>query len=126
MRSLFLPTAACILFFAVTGLSQSQRTEGRVFWRGSVDDKVHLVIKGTTLESKTISGTEKPSGSYSFTAPLPALPVEVIAVRKEGRGTVTVIQQPAQDNGFTTIVEIYDNRGGARDYQLDISWKEKQ
>ncbi len=123
MRSFFLPTAACILLFAIAGVAQTQRTEGRVFWRGMVDDRVHLVIKGTSLESRTISGSENPVGVYSFTAPLPGSPVAVQAIRKEGRGKVTVIQQPAADNGYTAIVEIYDDRGGAREYQLDISWR---
>lgn len=123
MRSFFLPTAACILLFAIAGVAQSQRTEGRVFWRGMVDDRVHIVIKGISLDSRIISGNETPAGVYSFTAPLPGSPVAVQALRKEGRGKITVIQQPAADNGFTAIVEIYDDRGGAREYQLDISWR---
>jgi len=49
--------------------------------------------------------------------------VTVDVNRKKGRGKVRVIQQPSTDNDFTAIVEIYDNGGGAREYQLEIFWK---
>lgn len=89
-----------------------------------VDDKVHLVIKGTTLEQKAVSGQEKPPGTFSFTAPLPDQPVIVGVTRIEGRSKkITVIQQPNAENGFTAIVEIYDNSGGAKEYRLEIFWK---
>lgn len=114
-----------LLIFLVSGAS-SQENEplGKVFWRGVVDDKVHLVIKGTTLEQKAVSGQEKPPGTFSFTAPLPDQPVIVSVKRIEGRSKkITVIQQPNAENGFTAIVEIYDNSGGAKEYRLEIFWK---
>jgi hypothetical protein len=96
---------------------------GRVFWRGAVDDKVRLVIRDSSLEQQTVSGQTLPDGVYSFTTPLPDRPVSVQVNKKVGRGTAAVIQQPSSENGFTAIVEIFDPKGGAKDYQLDISWK---
>jgi hypothetical protein len=39
-----------------------------------------------------------------------------------GRGTVTVVQQPAPWNGYTAIVRIRDRQSGADRYDLDFSW----
>lgn len=99
------------------------QASGRVFWRGTVDDKVQLVIRNDKVEERTISGQANPDGVYSFTTPLPDSPVNVNVAKKKGRGSSKVIQQPTADNDFTAIIEIYDNGGGAREYQLEISWK---
>ena len=117
--------ASLLLSFAVSSVqAQSESTSGKVFWRGSVDNKVHLTIKAHTLEQKTVEGAEKPAGKFSFTAPLPQQPATVQVLRKEGRSKkVKVIQQPTADNDFTAIVEIHDDGGGARDYVLEIFWQ---
>ncbi len=97
--------------------------EGRVFWRGMVDDRIQLVIRGRKIETQTMSGRTMPEGTYSFTAPLPSQEVTVGATRTRGRGSVKVLQQPSAANEFTAIVEVYDDGGGARDYQLEIFWR---
>jgi hypothetical protein len=116
--------ASLLALFAVSSLyAQSGSASGKVFWRGSVDNKVHLTIKGDTLEQKTVEGAEKPAGTFSFTAPLPEQPVTVQVTRKEGRSKkIKVIQQPTADNDFTAVIEIHDDGGGARDYVLEIFW----
>lgn len=96
---------------------------GRVFWRGMVDDRVQLIIKGNQIETRTVSGTSYPAGTFSFTSSLPTRQVSVGANRTKGRGSVKVLQQPSKTNDFTAIVEIYDDGGGAREYQLDIFWR---
>ncbi|MDI1241710.1 MAG: hypothetical protein PSX80_07290 [bacterium] len=116
--------ASLLALFAVSAVhAQAESTSGKVFWRGSVDNKVHLTIKGDTLEQKAIEGTEKAPGKFSFTAPLPDQAVIVKVLRKEGRSKkIKVIQQPTADNDFTAVVEIHDDGGGSRDYVLEIFW----
>ena len=111
----------CVLVFAVVA-AYGQIAPGKVFWRGMVDDKVQLVIKGLTVETKTVSGRAMEAGDFSFTTPLPRENVKVSALRKDGRGTVAVVQQPDSSNDFTAIVEITDSRGGAADHLIEISW----
>lgn len=96
---------------------------GRAFWRGMVDDVVQLEIRGRSIEVRTISGRAYPEGNYSFTLPLPTRGVTVGVEKKSGRGTVEVIQQPSRSNDFTTIIQIRDRDGGAREYQLEIFWQ---
>jgi hypothetical protein len=96
---------------------------GRVSWSGWVDDRVHLVIRGRTIETKTISGTQRADGVSTFTSPLPSRMVEVGVEKNRGRGAATVLQQPSPANEWTTVVEIYDGNGGAQEYRLDIFWR---
>lgn len=114
-----------ILFSTAYAGAQTQaEVQGRVFWRGMIDDRVHLSIKGTTLSSKAVSGSTLAEGIYSFTAPLPDRDVTVEVVKKKGRSkNVRVIQQPSVDNDFTAVVEIHDDGGGAKEYQLEIFWR---
>lgn len=97
---------------------------GRVAWRGFVDDRVQLVIRGNSVEVKTLSGSPRADGSANFTSPLPNTPVEVSVDKVSGgRGNVRVLQQPSRANDFTAVVEIYDSNAGAQEYRLDIYWQ---
>ncbi len=95
---------------------------GRVRWRGTVDDEVQLAVRGNTFDVRTISGTTNPPGTYNFTSPLPNRRVSVAVNKTKGRGSVRVIQQPTRDNDFTTVIQIKDSSGGAREYDLEIYW----
>ncbi|MBK8148642.1 MAG: hypothetical protein IPK58_10660 [Acidobacteria bacterium] len=72
---------------------------------------------------RTISGRTTLDGTSSFTSPLLSRQVSVGVTRTRGRGPVKVIQQPTKANDYTAIVEVYDDGGGAKDYQLDIFWR---
>ena len=112
-----------LLLLLAAGAS-AQESTGKVFWRGTVDDKVQLVIRRDKLEHRNVSGNPQPDGNYSFTAPLPDQAVIVSIPRIEGRSKkVTVVQQPTSENDFTAIVEIHDEGGGAREYFLEIAWR---
>jgi hypothetical protein len=106
----------------ISGRSDAQTT-GRVFWKGMVDAKVQLSIKGDKIETKTLAGKEYPDGVYSFTSPLPDEPVKVGLNKTDGRGKAAVIQQPNDQNNYTAIVEVTDDKGGAREYRLEIFWQ---
>lgn len=96
---------------------------GRVEWRGMVDDRVQLVIRGGFAETRTISGTALGSGNYNFGSALPNRNVDIQIEKKKGRGQVRLIQQPSRSNNYTAIVEIYDEGSGAREYDVDIYWR---
>ena len=122
MRKALVVLSLLLVGFAVNVTAQD--TAGKVFWRGMVDDKLQLVIRGATIEHKTVSGKSQPDGVFSFTVPLPQQAVTVSVPRFEGRSKkISVIQQPTADNQFTAIVEITDEGGGARDYFLEIAWR---
>lgn len=122
MKRILLVLTFLLLLLSVD--AAAQEAAGKVFWRGMVDDKVHLVIRGDKVEQRNISGQPQPDGLFSFTAILPAQAVTVSVPRVEGRSKkVSVVQQPTAENEFTAIVEIIDEGGGARDYLLEIAWR---
>lgn len=98
---------------------------GRAYWRGTVDNVVHLKLKDREMETITVAGTSYGPGTFSFTSALPrsrgGISVEVI--KKKGRGNARVIQQPSSQNDFTAIVEVKDGDGGAKEYELEILWR---
>jgi hypothetical protein len=122
-------TLLLALFCAFLLVSPSQAQEavsnsGKVYWYGSVDNKIHLTIRGLTVEQKAVEGNATEPGRYSFTAPLPEAGVTVKVTKIEGRSNkITVVQQPSAGNNFTAIVEVHDDGGGSRDYFLEISWE---
>jgi hypothetical protein len=112
-----------VLFIAASVAHAQTASNGKVYWFGSVDNTLHLVISGIKIEQRIVSGQARPDGSYSFTAPLPQGETTVRVTKLEGRGTkIRVVQQPNAGNNYEAIVEIVDDGGGARDYLVEIAW----
>lgn len=105
------------------GNNGSGQSSGSAFWRGTVDQEVQLVIQRRNIETRTVSGTPYENGTFSFTSSLPTRNVRVDVVKKSGRGTVRVLEQPSRANDYTTIIQIIDSGGGAKEYQLEITWQ---
>lgn len=103
--------------YPVPGPSRS----GRMTWKGRVDQEVRVLIRGGRAEVETLGGTPYYDSSTSFTASLPRRANVNLKVKKS-RGEVILEQQPSRDNGFTAIVHIRDPKGGAYNYEFELSW----
>ena len=97
-------------------------SSGRMTWRGRVDDDVRITIRGGTAEVETIGGTPYNNATPSFTGSLPPRQVNVNLRVKRGRGEVFIEQQPSRENNYAAVVRIRDPRGGASDYEFELSW----
>ena len=95
---------------------------GRMTWRGRVDDDVRTRIRGGTADVETIGGTEYNDGQPNFSNSLPSRRVTVRLTAKRGRGEIFIEQQPSRENDFTAVVRIRDTRGGASEYEFELSW----
>lgn len=95
---------------------------GRMTWRGRVDDDVRIRIRGGTAQVETIGGAEYHDSQPNFFNSLPSRRVTVRLTNKRGRGEIFIEQQPSRENDFTAIVRIRDPRGGASDYEFEITW----
>lgn len=95
---------------------------GRMTWKGRVDDDVRIVIRGGIADVETLGGTPYYDGQPNFAASLPARRVNVRLVVKKGRGNVFIEQQPSRDNDFSAVIRIKDPKGGASDYEFELSW----
>ncbi|HQU82631.1 MAG TPA: hypothetical protein PKY59_05890 [Pyrinomonadaceae bacterium] len=98
---------------------------GRAYWRGTVDDRVQLVLQDRNLRVDTVSGRPYTDNNHSFTASL-GRDVIVEVTKQKGRGDVRVVQQPSKQNDYVAIIEIADTDGGAKEYQLEIFWRRRR
>jgi hypothetical protein len=105
-----------------SGYGYVEPTSGSLEWRGRVDDRVQLVIRGRSVEERTLSGARLAEGRAAFSSGLPAVPVRVSVRNLAGRGEVRVVQQPSRQNGYTAIVEIYDPTRGVQEHRLQLTW----
>lgn len=95
---------------------------GRMTWRGRVDDDVRIVIRGGRADVETIGGTPYYDAATNFTASLPRRRINVRLQIRKGRGEVFMEQQPSRENDFAAVVRIRDPRGGASEYEFEVSW----
>jgi hypothetical protein len=95
---------------------------GTMTWRGRVDDYVELRIQGSRVVSRERQGAPTFNERYDFSSPLPRAEVQMSVKRRDGRGRVQLIQQPNRSNGYTAVVAIDDDKGGADNYEIEVRW----
>lgn len=95
---------------------------GSVSWRGRVDQTVNIMISGGDVQSQDMSGGGLSNVTHNINGYLAHRPGSVNVRKQNGRGTVTVLQQPSWENDFTAIVQIFDPNSGADNYEIEISW----
>ena len=95
---------------------------GSMTWRGRVDDDVRISIRGGSADVETLGGTPYYDGQPNFSNSLPNRRVTVRLTQKRGRGEIFIEQQPSRENDFTAVVRIRDTRGGASEYEFELTW----
>lgn len=105
-----------------TGPVEEAYTAGNVRWRGRVDQTAQITITGSDVQTQDITQTGLSNVDFSINGYLATRPGSVNVNKRKGRGTVTVLQQPSDYNGYVAIIQIFDPSGGADNYEVDISW----
>ncbi|HSB29849.1 MAG TPA: hypothetical protein VLE19_18415 [Pyrinomonadaceae bacterium] len=95
---------------------------GRITWKGRVDDDIRITFRGGRADVETIGGTPYSNAQPNFMSSLPSRRVNVSLNVKKGRGQVYLEQQPSRDNDFAVVVRVKDPKGGASDYEFELSW----
>lgn len=99
------------------------RDEGQLSWRGDVDDVAEIRIQGRRVEYRTRSGEPLRNVRYDLRGDgLPRRPITLALDVVNGRGSVIVVEQPNQSNGFTAILRVIDRRSGYGEYAFDLRW----
>ena len=96
---------------------------GSMTWRGRVDDYVELRIQGNRVRSVERGGAPTYNEHASFSNPLPRADVRVEVKKRDGRGRVSLLEQPSRNNNYTAVIRIDDNKGGADDYEIEMQWR---
>lgn len=105
--------------------NNTNRIIGRATWRGRVDDKVQLIVRDQNIEVRTVSGQTNYGDTFNFTSPLPDRQVNVEVIKKRGRGSAYVVQQPGKLNDYSAVIEINDSKSGSDNFEIEIIWSHK-
>lgn len=92
-------------------------------WTGRVDREVLLVVRGRDVRTRGFDAS-LPSRTRVNSA-LPRNSGTVVVRLENGRGDVSVIEQPSARNGFQAVVRVRDPRGGADTYRLTAFWDDR-
>jgi hypothetical protein len=94
-------------------------------WSGDVDDAIEIRIQGDRIEYRTLSGKSLRNVHANLSrGGLPRSDVQVFVTDQNGRGSVSVVQQPSSYNNYTAVIRVYDPRPGYGTYDFDIGWRD--
>jgi hypothetical protein len=94
-------------------------------WSGNVDGELELRIQNGRVDYRTLSGAEPTSvrADGGNNASIPRGAANVRVVQNQGRGSVTVVEQPSSYNGYTTVLRVRDPQAGYGFYDFDLTWQ---
>ena len=96
-----------------------------VRWSGDVDDALEIRIQGDRIDYRTLSGKSVRNVRADLTrGGLPRSDVQVVVADQNGRGSVSVVQQPSSWNNYTAVIRVYDPRPGYGAYNFDVGWRD--
>ncbi|HEY9226616.1 MAG TPA: hypothetical protein VIP11_08225, partial [Gemmatimonadaceae bacterium] len=93
-------------------------------WSGNVDDELEIRLQNGRVEYRTIRGAQ-PTSIRVNAANASRSPqgTQFGIAGNQGRGSVTIAQQPSAWNGNTTVIRIRDPQGGYGYYDFDLIWR---
>jgi len=97
---------------------------GTLTWSGDVDDTATIAITGRTVRTTANAGGIR-SERRTLRGQLPRDDVRVNLDRRDGRGSVRIIQQPSSRNNYTTLVRIEDKEKGRDRYSFTLDWNDR-
>jgi hypothetical protein len=90
-------------------------------WTGNVDGELEIRVQNGRVDYRTLSGKEPVNvRADRGNADLGRSDARVSVVENQGRGTVSVVQQPSSWNGYTTVIRVNDPQGGYGYYDFDL------
>jgi len=92
-------------------------------WSGSVDGQLTVEWRGAEITTHTLTGETAREVHSSVTDGLPARAARVELIVREGRGDVSITQQPNSSNGYTAIIRVRDPQTGFGHYDFDVNWR---
>jgi hypothetical protein len=89
-------------------------------WAGVVDKEVQIQLRGGRAHVRGIGDGDDRASRGRIINGLPQQPGNLVIQRLDGRGEVSVIEQPSARNGYTGTFRIRDPRGGADRYRIAV------
>ncbi|MBS1792076.1 MAG: RICIN domain-containing protein [Acidobacteria bacterium] len=95
---------------------------GKLVWRGRVDTEIMLEIRGNSVTEKLVTGKSFNNGRFTFSSPMPARQLSLRIEKKKARGSVELVENPSQANGYMAVLRIRDAQRDAADYEFELIW----
>jgi len=96
-------------------------------WSGNVDDELEIRMQNGRIDYRTISGAQPTSirvnAANAGNVSRSPQGTQFGIASNQGRGTVTVVQQPSMWNSYTTVIRVRDPQGGYGYYDFDLIWR---
>lgn len=90
-------------------------------WSGNVDGELEIRVSNGRVSYRTISGNQPTSIRADQGAASNRRVTNQVAVfQNQGRGSVTIVEQPSSYNGYTTVIRVRDPQGGYGFYDFDL------
>ena len=92
-------------------------------WSGNVDRDILITLLGGRARMQTLAGAA-PNGVTSIlpSGGLPHVDHQLSLNQREGRGTITITEQPSAANNYRATIRVRDGRPGFGYYDFDIVW----
>jgi hypothetical protein len=93
-------------------------------WSGNVDGDLRIRLRRGQVGYDVLSG-ESPRNVRSNVIPsgLPRRDAQLSVAARQGRGAVTILQQPSSLNDYTAIIAVRDDASGFGYYDFDLIWR---
>lgn len=89
-------------------------------WTGRVDREMQITMRGRDVWTNGVDRDDR--GRVSIESMLPRTDGYVRVQTLDGRGDVSVVQQPSAWNNYTTIVRVTDRSSGSDRYRVAAYW----
>ena len=103
--------------------NRSRNGQGMLQWSGNVDGELEIRIQNGRVDYRNLSGGQPTSIRVNRGNASVQRDGQVSIAQAQGRGSVTIIQQPSSWNSYTTVVRIRDPQGGYGYYNFDLMWR---
>lgn len=108
---------------AVARANAGTKPINTLHWTGSVDRQATIEWRGADVRTRTPTGETAREVHSGVTDGLPGREARVELVVREGRGDVSITQQPSSANGYTAIFRVRDPQTGFGHYDFDVNWR---
>lgn len=104
------------------GTQNTYAQSGSFEWRGTVDDRVEIVLRGRNATVRTVQGQDYGDGRYQFNGRAPRGNANIRVEKLDGRGRVRVVGRSGRWNRNGAVIQIDDPKGGADRYRIRVYW----
>ena len=92
-------------------------------WRGTVDGRVRVTLQGGASFAEVLEGASIIGEHGDLLRPLPArADLKPLIQKLRGRGRVSIVESPSEQNNYRLTFEIEDSEPGADDYEIELDW----